>query len=29
MKDLNAWTLESGRKMIMGSARSLGLSVVE
>lgn len=29
MKDLNAWTLESGRKMIMGSARSLGLTVVE
>ncbi len=29
MKDLNAWTVESGRKMIIGSARSLGLSVVE
>lgn len=29
MKDLNAWTIESGRKMIIGSARSLGLTVVE
>ena len=29
MKDLNSWTIESGRQMIIGSARSLGLSVVE
>jgi large subunit ribosomal protein L11 len=29
MKDLNSWTVESGRKMIVGSARSLGLSVID
>jgi len=29
MKDLNSWTVESGRKMIVGSARSLGLNVVD
>lgn len=29
MKDLNSWTVESGRKMIVGSARSLGLNVID